>query len=289
MTASHTVEHPVELLTFVFACHQDVKKNKVRQWLKYGSVKVNGRSVTRYNHRLQAGDVVSIRGKEEVLSESLLPRGMTVLFEDASLVVIEKPANLLSMANATERNKTAYSYLTDYVRRGNPKSPNRVWIVHRLDRDTSGLMIFAKSEDAKQVLQANWLRAEKCYLAVVEGDLPADSGELSSNSNQRGPTAVDSVPPSERTRLAVTNYRVLKRSATCALVELTPQTGRRNQIREHLADAKCPIIGDRKHKARTNPARRLGLHASSLQFPHPLSGEILNFTSPLPRVLSRQV
>ncbi len=289
MTASHTVEHPVELLTFVFACHQDVKKVKVRQWLKYGSVKVNGRSVTRYNHRLQAGDVVSIRGKEEVLSESLLPRGMTVLFEDESLVVIEKPANLLSMATPRERDKTAYSYLTDYIRRGNPQSPKRVWIVHRLDRETSGLMVFAKTEEAKQVLQANWLQAEKGYLAVVEGNLPASSGELSSEMDERHPSAADSAPPSQRTRLAVTKYRVLKRNATRALVELTPQTGSRNQIREHLADAKCPIIGDRKHKAVTNPARRLGLHASSLQFPHPLSGEILNFSSPLPRVLSRQV
>lgn len=289
MPASHTVEHPVELLTFVFTCHSDVKKVKVRQWLKYGSVKVNGRSITRFNHRLQAGDVVSIRGKDEVLSESLLPRGMTVLFEDASIVVIEKPAHLLSMASATERNKTAYTYLTDYVRRGNPQSPKRVWIVHRLDRETSGLMIFAKSEEAKHVLQASWLQAEKCFLAVVEGDLPADRGVLNSHLEERGPLTAYSAPPSERTRLAATNYRVLKRSATCALVELTPQTGCRNQIRVHLADAKCPIIGDRKYKALTNPARRLALHASFLQFPHPLSGEILKFTSRLPRALSRLV
>jgi 23S rRNA pseudouridine1911/1915/1917 synthase len=289
MTASHTVERPVELLTFVFACHADVKKVKVRQWLKYGSVKVNGRSITRFNHRLQVGDVVSIRGKDEVLSECFLPRGMTVLFEDASLVVIEKPANLLSMASATERNKTAYAHLTDYVRRGNPQSPKRVWIVHRLDRETFGLLIFSKTEEVKHVLQANWSQAEKCYLAVVEGDLPADHGVLSSHLDECGPFMVYSAPPSERTRLAVTNYRVLKRGATCTLVELTPQTGRRNQIRVHLADAKCPIVGDQKYKALTNPARRLALHASSLQFPHPLSGELLKFASRLPRTLSRLV
>ena len=125
MPASHTVEHPAELLAFLFACRPEVKRTKVRQWLKHGSVQVNGRSVTRSNHPLQTGDMVSIRTKDEVLAEGLLPAGMKVLFEDASLIVIEKPANLLSMASATERDKTAYAFLTDYVRRGNPKTRAR--------------------------------------------------------------------------------------------------------------------------------------------------------------------
>ncbi len=134
MLASHTVELPVELLTFLFACRPEVKRTKVRQWLKYGLIQVNGQSVTRYNHPLQTGDLVSIRAKGEVHAEGLLPPGMKVLFEDASLIVIEKPANLLSMASATERDRTAYAFLTCYVRRGNRQSRERVWIVHRLDR-----------------------------------------------------------------------------------------------------------------------------------------------------------
>ena len=289
MPASHTVEHPAELLAFLFACRPEVKRTKVRQWLKHGSVQVNGRSVTRSNHPLQTGDLVVIRTKGEVRAAGLLPPGMKVLFEDASLIVIEKPENLLSMASATERDKTAYAFLTDYVRRGNPQSPGRVWIVHRLDRETSGLMVFAKTEAAKRALQANWQKAGKRYLAVVEGNPPADHGVLRSHLDESSPLKVYSAPPSERTRRAVTHYRVMKQIATRALIELTPETGRRNQIRVHLADAECPIIGDHKYGARTNPARRLGLHASSLQFEHPLSGELLRFESPLPQDLARLV
>ena len=287
MHAPHTVEHPAELLAFLLACRPEVKRTKLRQWLKYGSVQVNGRAVTRSNHPLQTGDLVSIRAKNEVRAEGLLPPGMKVLFEDATLMVIEKPENLLSMASATERDETAYAFLTDYVRRGNPQSRQRVWIVHRLDRESSGLMVFAKTQAAKRALQAHWSTAVKRYLAVVEGNPPANHGVLRSHLDESGPFKVYSARPSERTRHAVTRYRVMKRTATRALIELTAETGRRNQIRVHLADAACPIIGDDKYEARTNPARRLGLHASSLQFEHPLSGERLKFESPLPRDLAR--
>ncbi|MCH2127895.1 MAG: RluA family pseudouridine synthase [Pirellulaceae bacterium] len=287
MPSSHTVEHPTELLAFLFSCRPEVKRTKVRQWLKYGSVHVNGRSITRANHPLQSGDLVSVLAKGKVCAGGLLPSGIKVVFEDAFLIVIEKPESLLSIASATERNKTAYSFLTHYVRRGNPHSRERVWIVHRLDREASGLMVFAKTEAAKRALQAHWNETEKRYLAVVEGRPPADQGVLKSYLDESGPFKVYSAPPSERTRHAVTHYRLMKRIATGALIELILQTGRRNQIRVHLADAECPIIGDRKYAARTNPARRLGLHASSLQFKHPSSGELLRFQSPLPRILAR--
>ena len=287
MPASHTVERPAALLAFLFASRPEVKRTTVRQWLKYGSIQVNGRPVTRSNHPLDVGDVVSIRAKGDGGRDSLLPSGMQVVFEDASLIVIEKPPNLLSMATARERDKTAYAFLTDYLRRGNPRSPARVWIVHRLDRETSGLMVFAKTEAAKSALQADWYTTDKRYLAVVEGTLPADHGVLRSHLDESNPFKVYSAPPGERTRHAVTHYRVVKRVATRALVELTPETGRRNQIRVQLADANCPIIDDRKYEARTNPARRLGLHAWSLQFTHPLSGEPLRFESPLPDDLAR--
>lgn len=286
MPTFHIVEHPAELLAFLFASRPEVKRAKVLQWLKHESVQVNGRSITHFNHPLQTGDVVSIRAKKEVLAEELLPPGMKVLFEDASLIVIDKPEGLLSMASETERHKTAYAFLTDYVRRGNPRSSERVWIVHRLDRETSGLMVFAKTEVAKRALQAHWHQADKRYLAVVEGNPPADQGVLRSHLDESSPFKVYSAPPSEQTRHAVTNYRVMKQNATRTLIELTPQTGRRNQIRVQLADAECPIIGDHKYGAHTNPARRMGLHASSLQFKHPSSGELLRFESPLPQDLA---
>ncbi len=284
---SHTVEHPAELLTRLFAWCPDVKRTRVRQWLKHGAVHVNGRSVTQATHALQVGDVVSIHTKGDGGSKGLLPPGMKVLFEDASLIVIEKPEDLLSVASSKEKKRTAYAFVTDYVRRGNPQSQNRVWIVHRLDRETSGLMVFAKTETAKRVLQAGWEKTKKQYLAVVEGHPPTAKGVLSSNLDESNPFKVRSAPRSERTRHAVTHYLVVKRDATHALIELTPKTGRRNQLRVHLADAKCPIIGDRKYGARSDPARRLGLHATSLRFEHPSSGAVLRLESPLPRELAR--
>ena len=289
MRTSHTVERPAELLTYLFATFADVKKTSVRQWLKHGSIEVNGRSVTQFNHPLQVGDVVSLRTKEESLAEARLPATIKVLFEDAALLVVEKAASLLSMASETEREKTAYALLTDYVRRGNPRSSERVWIVHRLDRDASGLMVFAKSEAAKLALQASWHEADKRYLAVVEGSPPAEQGVFASHLNESNPYKVYSGPPGEHTRHAVTKYRVVKRNAGRTLIELTLQTGRRNQIRVHLADAGCAIVGDRKYGARTNPAQRLGLHACALKFKHPLSGEMLRFESPLPRELASLV
>lgn len=287
MSPSLTVEDPAELLAFLFASRPEVKRTKVRQWLKHGLIQVNEQSVTRTNHALQIGDVVSIRAKGEVRVQGVLPSGMKVLFEDASLLVVEKPEGLLSMGSATERETTAYAFLTDYVRRGDPQGSARVWIVHRLDRETSGVMVFARTEAAKRALQARWDETEKHYLAVVEGHPPADHGVLRSHLDERGPFKVYSAPRSGRTRHAVTHYREVKRIATRALVELTPTTGRRNQLRVHLADAGCPIVGDRKYGARTDPARRLGLHAGALQFVHPQSGELLRFESPLPPDLAR--
>lgn len=289
MPGSHTVEHPAELLAFLLTRYPDVKKTTIRQWIKHGSVLVNGELTTRAKQPVESGDTVAIRAKGDVLAENLLAPGMHVLFEDASILVIEKPENLLSMASAAERKKTAYAFLTSYVRRGDPRSRNRVWIVHRLDREASGLMVFAKTKDAKRGLQFHWSKAEKRYLAVVEGSTPRASGVLRSYLDETNPLKVYSSRRSASTRLAVTHYRVVKHNATHTLVELTTETGRRNQIRVQLADAGCPIIGDPKYGARTNPARRLGLHAGSLKFKHPLTGELLSFESPLPKELARIV
>jgi 23S rRNA pseudouridine1911/1915/1917 synthase len=287
MPESHIVERPAELLAFLLDSHPHVARAKVQRWLKHGMVQVNGQSFTRFNHPLLTGDLVSIRDQGDARAQSQLPSGMKILFQDASLIVIEKPANLLSMASDAEREKTAHVYLTNYLRRGQSQRPERVWIVHRLDRETSGLMVFAKTEAAKTVLQSHWNRAVKRYLAVVEGAPPESNGVVKSHLDESNSFKVYSVPGSEKTRHAVTHYRLIRKSSDLALVELTLETGRRNQIRVHLSDLGCPIVGDDKYDARTNPARRLGLHASYLQFEHPLSGNVLKFESPLPEALAR--
>ena len=287
MRASHPVEHPARLLDFLLASRPDVTRTRVRQWLKHGAVLVNGQAVTGANHRVHTGDTVSIQKKGEGTSDRSLPLGLRIVFEDASIVVIDKPVHLLSVASQKEREKTAFVILTDYVRRGTPRRAGRIWIVHRLDRDTSGLMVFAKTRAEKWTLQASWDSVDKRYLAVVEGRPPTERGVLRSHLDERNPHKVRSAPPGERTRAAVTAYRTMAHSATCTLLELSPETGRRNQLRVQLADANCPIVGDQKYGATTDPAQRLGLHATSLQFTHPTTGERLSFESPLPPALSQ--
>lgn len=289
MPATYPIAQPAELLPFLFACRPEVKRTKLRQWLKLGMVEVNGQPVVHGNHPLAVGDVVSIRETPIARATHRLPAGLVLRFEDDALLVIEKPHNLLSMATDLEREKTAYAYLTDYVRRGRPQSRQRVWIVHRLDRETSGLMIFAKTEEVQRRLQSHWYETAKRYLAVVEGLPVEDAGSLRSYLDETQPHKVFSGRECDQTRLAVTHYRVLKRGTERALVELTLETGRRNQIRVQLADLGHPILGDLKYGARTNPARRLALHAAFLAFVHPTTGEHMTFESPPPGPIARLV
>ena len=250
---------------------------------------VNGQISSQFNHPLKPGDTVMIRNDRYAPPETVLAGGMMVYFEDATLIVIDKPANLLSIASEAEQEKTAYFQLTDYVRRGNPLAKERIWIVHRLDRETSGLMVFAKTPEAKEILQSNWEAAEKRYFAVAEGQLPAESGIFKSYLDETSPYKVFSVPQTETTRHAVTHYKVLKVGKGRSLVELTLETGRRHQIRVHLKDAGCPIVGDEKYGAKTDPAKRLGLHSCALRIPHPVTGRELVFESRLPAELVRLV
>ena len=289
MPKPRTVEQPAELLAWLFAAWPEVKRKQARTWLKFQAVTVNGRSITQFNHPLKPGDVVVIRDDRFAIPKTMLAAGIQVYFEDDSLIVIDKPENLLSIASESEPEKTAYFQLTDYVRRGNPLGRERVWIVHRLDRETSGLMVFAKTERAKEFLQAGWDKAEKRYEALVEGRPPKDHGVFESDLDETNPFRVASAPASAITRHAVTHYRVLARREWRTLVGLTLETGRRHQIRVQLADAGCPIIGDKKYGAKSDPAKRLGLHACALRFPHPVTGNELSFESPLPRDLSRLV
>jgi 23S rRNA pseudouridine1911/1915/1917 synthase len=289
MPKPSTVPAPAELLAYCFSAWPEVKKSQMRSWLKHQAITVNGRPISQFNHPLVPGDIVAVRSDRFAAPKTVLSSGMKVYHEDSDLIVIEKPSGLLSVASEAEQEKTAYRLLTEHVRRGNPISKDRVWIVHRLDRETSGLMVFAKTPEAKEYLQGNWDEATKVYEAVVEGHLEADSGTLDSHLDETNPYKVFSVKPNAQTRHAVTHYRVLAKNARRSLVELTLETGRRHQLRVQLSDAGCPILGDDKYNSRTNPAHRLALHACSLRFPHPKTRKELRFTSPMPKELTRLV
>jgi 23S rRNA pseudouridine1911/1915/1917 synthase len=290
MPPAITVTQPGELLAYLFEAWPETKKKQVRTWLKFGSVEVNGKVVTQFDHRLKPGDIVTIRAKGLAAPNTALPSGIHIRHEDADIIVIEKPDGLLSIASPSEPEKTAYASLTDHVRRGNKLGRERIWIVHRLDRETSGLMVFAKNEEAKRVLQEGWDTVEKKYLAVVEGVPTGDAGKFDSHLDESNPLKVyvaDQEGP--ETRHAITRFRVTKKGKETALIELTLETGRRHQIRVQLADAGYPIVGDKKYGAKTNPIRRIALHATSLRLKHPVSGKAMSFQSPLPGDLGRLV
>ncbi len=280
---------PAALLAQCFAEWPEVKKTQVRTWLKFQAITVNGRATSQFDQPLVPGDVVAVRTERFAAPKTVLGSGLKVFFEDAHLIVVDKPADLLSIASESEQERTAYRQLTDHVRRGKPHGRERVWIVHRLDRETSGLMIFAKTAQAKEILQSGWDEAEKCYEAVVEGRPAEPKGTFESHLDESNPFRVISTQSGSGTRHAVTHYRVLGNTEWRSLVELTLETGRRHQIRVQLSDAGCPIVGDKKYGAKSDPAKRLGLHACALRFPHPITRKDLRFESPLPKELARLV
>jgi 23S rRNA pseudouridine1911/1915/1917 synthase len=282
MSSARTVTEPTELLVFLFAAWPETKRKQVRTWLKAGSVAVNGRVITQFDHGLIPGDSVAIRPKGFAAPETALAGGLRIRHEDSAILVIDKPPGLLSIASPSETERTAYALLTDHVRQDNRQSRARVWIVHRLDRETSGLMVLAKTEEAKIALQKDWESVEKKYFGVVEGIPSEPTGTLESDLDESDSFKVRVATPGPETRHARTHYRLIKKGSETALLELTLETGRRHQIRVQLADAGWPIVGDGRYGARTNPIRRLALHASKLRFSHPVTREEMRFESPLP-------
>lgn len=288
MSPQRTVKEPADLLPFLLANWPEVKRTRVKQWLKFGSVRVNGTPVTRHNHELRPGDKIEIKvERAPQKAAKALPAGLEIVHEDDAIIVLNKSAGWLTVALDSGKGRTAYAALTDHVRATNPR--NRVWIVHRLDRDTSGLIVFAKTEPFKRILQQNWHKFDKTYLAVVEGVIKRDSGTLRCHVNEEFSLRVRSVPPGDDTREAITHFKVLQRTADRTLVELKLETGRRHQIRVHLSDMGHPIVGDGPYGARTDPAKRLALHATELKFVHPATDEKMTFTLPLPGVLMKLI
>jgi len=275
-----TVKKHTDLAAFLVGL--GYSRTKTKQLVRHRAVEVNGTAAQRPDHPLSPGDRVEI-GRKTGQPEVPPPRGITILHDDGAILVAAKPAGLLSIATEHERKRTAYYLINEYLRRRDPRAQERVFIVHRLDRDTSGLIVFAKSEGIKRRLQGGWKKAEKRYCAVVEGIPKKREGEIRSHLAQTDTFKVYSARPSEKSRLAVTRYRVLAAGRGRALLDVTLETGRKNQIRVHLSDIDHPVVGDRKYGAETDPLGRLALHAYLLAFPHPLTGEPLRFRTEVPR------
>jgi len=210
------------------------------------------------------------------------PRGMTIIYEDNDILVIDKVSGLLTMSTEKEKEKTAYFLLTNYVRKGNPKSKNRIFIVHRLDRDTSGIIIFAKNEVAKNFLQDQWQSFSKKYFAVVHGKLQKKEDIITSYLAENSIHKMYSVDESEDGKLAKTGYKVLKESSKFSLVEIDLFTGRKNQIRVHFSDMGCPVAGDKIYGNNDKDIKRLALHGGILNIIHPVTKEKMTFHADMP-------
>lgn len=275
------------LLTMLMKAYPAVKRTKLKQLLKYGAVTVNGKAAERHDQALKAGDVLAVKAyraeyrRAEVESALSFP----IVYEDERLIVIDKPAGLLTMGSETEKVRTAYFELTAYARAKSLDGKGRIFIVHRLDRDSSGLLVFAKDEATKNTLQKNWDKVDKKYFAVVEGRPPKESDNIESYLAENKSRKVFSTHASKLSKLAITFYKVLASNKKYSMLEVTLVTGRKNQIRVQLSDIGHPIIGDEKYGATSDPARRLGLHSHSLSFNDPDTGERMSFTSPLPEEL----
>jgi RluA family pseudouridine synthase len=213
--------------------------------------------------------------------------GLAVLHEDRDILVVNKEPGLLTIATDAVCERTAYALLTDYVRKGVAKSRERVFIVHRLDRETSGVLVFARTPDAKRFLQGNWDAAEKRYVAVVHGHLEKAEGEICSYLAENAALRVYSTPHADKGKLAHTGYRVLQRSGPYSILSVQLFTGRKHQIRVHLAEQGHPVVGDRKYGKAGDSHKLLALHAQTLTILHPYSGERMCFTAPEPPHIAR--
>jgi len=210
------------------------------------------------------------------------PEGLTILYEDHDIVVVDKRSGLLTMSTATIRENTAYFRLTSYVRKGNCKSRNRVFIVHRLDRDTSGVIVFAKNVHVKLALQKAWHEFEKQYIAVVHGALPEKEGVITSYLAENSVHKMFSIDNPKKGLFAKTGFKVVKESKSYSLLDIELLTGRKNQIRVHLSEKGFPVVGDKKYGKQDKGIKRLALHAASLTLVHPETKEKMVFKAKAP-------
>lgn len=257
-----------------------------KSWLKHKKIKVDGRVVFQYNFQLQQGQTVEINWEKE--DEKSLPGGIEILYEDRDIIVISKPAGMLAVATMTEKTRTAYSLLSDHVKKQHRN--NKIYVIHRLDRETSGIMMYAKNHEIKESLKEDWYSnvPERTYVAVVEGSITPPSGTIVSWLKENSETIVYSSRDGEGKK-AVTHYETLQLNGHYSLLKIDLETGRKNQIRVHMHDKGTPVTGDQKYEASRNPISRLALHAMVLAFLHPRTGKLLRFESRIPDAFLRLV
>ena len=276
-----TVEKPDTLLAWLLNKLPHKSRNVVKAVLRDGQVAVDGTPVSQFDHPLRPGQKIEVRWDKKTPLQ--LPRGLNIVYEDQELLIINKPSGLLTIATDKEKRKTAYAILSDYVKKEDPDS--KIFIIHRLDRETSGLLMFAKNVKVKQQIQESWATTidQRTYVGVVAGEVAQAEGTIVSWLRESKALIVYSSKNPQQGQKAVTHYKKLISNSNFSLLQITLETGRKHQIRVHMQEIKHPIIGDSKYGSTENPIRRLGLHAQVLAFTHPKSGRPYRFETEIPR------
>ncbi len=276
----YLVREPMELMEFLAAKMPQASRTKLKTLLSKRVVFVDHVITTQYNFPLKPGMKVQI--SREKGNKEFRNRLLKIVYEDAYLIVVEKMQGLLSVSTERQKERTACTILNEYLQRSNKRS--RVYVVHRLDRDTSGLMMFAKDEQTQHTLRDHWHQIvyDRRYVAVVAGEMERNAGTVHSWLTDRV-LYVHSSPTDDGGKEAITHYQTIKRANGYSLVELHLETGRKNQIRVHMQDLGHPVVGDGRYGIEDlNPIGRLALHAFKLCFYHPVTGEKMQFETPYP-------
>ncbi len=272
-------------MEFLIAQLSSKSRNNIKSLLSHKQVLIDGRPVSQFDHPLLPGQKVEISNNR--ISPEKKFREYTIVYEDQHIIVIDKMAGLLSMATENEKRATAYSLLSRHVKKQD--RGNKIFIVHRLDRETSGLMLFAKSETVKDKLQERWNDTiiERTYIAVVEGTVEKQEGTITSYLSEDKVFKMHSSSNPDSGREAITHFTVIKKNSAFSLLRVNLETGRKNQIRVHMQEMGHSIVGDKKYGAVVSPIKRLGLHAQQLSFIHPVTGDKMSFETKIPRVFLR--
>ena len=276
-----TIETPETLIDALSALYRDASKTTLRQMLQAGRVRVNGEIEKNAKRELEVDDVIDVADKAVHRN---LPPGLAILHEDRDVIVVFKSNGLLTVPTERERDTTAQAYLNAYL--GQAKGKERIQVVHRLDRETSGVLVFAKNAYAREQLKEQFAAhsVDRLYVAVIEGEMDPSAGTFRTYLREMRDLKMVSVEVHPDAKYAVTHYKTAQTNGRYSMLDVTLETGRKNQIRAHLSEAGHPIVGDRMYGSEVNPIGRLGLHAKLLGFDHPVTREHLVFTAPVPKV-----
>lgn len=275
----YKVTKKIELLSFLLETFSSQSRNSIKSLLTSRRVSVDGAPITQYNFMLFPDDTVIISSSPiKKKTRSKLP----IIYEDEEMIIINKPSGLLSIASDKEKSSTAYRMLLDYVQQKDKH--NRIFVVHRLDEDTSGILMVVKNERLQKALQDNWndLVKKRGYFAIVEGKLKDKEGTITSYLKKNAQNMMYSSKKKGDGQFAITHYKVIKENDEYSLLDVNIDTGRKNQIRVHLGEKGHHVIGDDKYGNPANPINRLGLHAYELTLIHPFTKKKLTFKSPMP-------